>query len=62
MDDLKNKVVVITGGVTGIGGAASLGFARAGAKVLAQYRAGGPELQDIQKAGINEFLWRCFPG
>jgi 3-oxoacyl-[acyl-carrier protein] reductase len=52
-DDLKNKVVVVTGGVTGIGGAASLGFAAAGAKVLAQYFGGGPELTTIETAGIS---------
>jgi 3-oxoacyl-[acyl-carrier protein] reductase len=51
--DLKNKVVVVTGGVTGIGGAASLGFAKAGAQVLAQYLGGGPELAEIEKAGIK---------
>ena len=51
-DDLKDKVVVVTGGVTGIGGAASLAFAAAGAKVLAQYLGGGPELQTVEKAGI----------
>jgi 3-oxoacyl-[acyl-carrier protein] reductase len=50
--DLKNKVVVVTGGVTGIGGAASLGFAGVGAKVLAQYYGGGPELAAIEAAGI----------
>ena len=52
-DDLKNKVVVVTGGVTGIGGAASLGFAACGAKVLAQYLGGGPELASIEAAGIS---------
>jgi 3-oxoacyl-[acyl-carrier protein] reductase len=52
-DDLKNKVVVVTGGVTGIGGAASLGFASQGAKVLAQYLGGGPELAAIEAAGIS---------
>ena len=52
-DDLKNKVVVVTGGVTGIGGAASLGFAANGAKVLAQYFGGGPELATIEAAGIS---------
>jgi 3-oxoacyl-[acyl-carrier protein] reductase len=52
-DDLKNKVVVVTGGVTGIGGAASLGFAKVGAKVLAQYLGGGPELKEIEAAGIH---------
>jgi 3-oxoacyl-[acyl-carrier protein] reductase len=51
-DDLKGKVVVVTGGVTGIGGAASLAFAAAGAKVFAQYLGGGPELAVIEKAGI----------
>ena len=51
-DDLKDKVVVVTGGVTGIGGAASLAFAKAGAKVMAQYLSGGPELKAIEAAGI----------
>ena len=51
-DDLKDKVVVVTGGVTGIGGAASLAFAAAGAKVFAQYLGGGPELKAIEQAGI----------
>ncbi len=51
-DDLKDKVVVVTGGVTGIGGAASLAFAGAGARVLAQYLGGGAELQAIEAAGI----------
>ncbi|MCA3554067.1 SDR family oxidoreductase [Aestuariivirga sp.] len=51
-DDLKGKVVVVTGGVTGIGGAASLAFAAAGSKVFAQYLGGGPELGEIGKAGI----------
>jgi 3-oxoacyl-[acyl-carrier protein] reductase len=52
-DDLKDKVVVITGGVTGIGGAASLGFAKCGSKVLAQYLGGGDELKTIEAAGIK---------
>lgn len=51
--DLKDKAVVVTGGVTGIGGAASLGFAKAGAKVLAQYLGGGGELKAIADAGIR---------
>ncbi|MCA0432490.1 MAG: SDR family oxidoreductase [Proteobacteria bacterium] len=53
MEDLKGKVVVLTGGVTGIGGAASLGFARSGAKVFAQYFGGGDELKAIEAAGIK---------
>lgn len=52
-DDLRDKVVVVTGGVTGIGGAAALGFANAGAKVLSQYWGGGPELAAIEAAGIR---------
>ena len=52
-DDLRNKVVVVTGGVTGIGGAASLGFAGEGAKVFAQYLGGGEELKTIEAAGIS---------
>jgi 3-oxoacyl-[acyl-carrier protein] reductase len=50
--DLKGKAVVVTGGVTGIGGAASRAFAAAGARVLAQYHAGGRELDDMSAAGI----------
>jgi 3-oxoacyl-[acyl-carrier protein] reductase len=52
-DDLKGKAVVVTGGVTGIGGAASLGFAKAGARVLAQYFGGGEALKTIEAAGIK---------
>jgi 3-oxoacyl-[acyl-carrier protein] reductase len=52
-DDLKGKAVVVTGGVTGIGGAAALGFAKAGARVLSQYLGGGPELKTIEEAGIR---------
>ena len=50
--DLEGKTVVITGGVTGIGGAASLAFAGAGARVLAQYFGGGPELGEFARLGI----------
>jgi 3-oxoacyl-[acyl-carrier protein] reductase len=51
-NDLKDKVVVITGGVTGIGGAASHAFHEAGAKVLAHYLAGGKDLDDFARLGI----------
>jgi 3-oxoacyl-[acyl-carrier protein] reductase len=51
-DDLKDKVVVVTGGVTGIGGAAALAFAGEGARVLAQYHAGGPELETFKARHI----------
>ncbi len=52
-DDLKGKTVVVTGGVTGIGGAASLAFAAAGANVLAQYLGGGDERMAIEAADID---------
>jgi 3-oxoacyl-[acyl-carrier protein] reductase len=50
--DLKDKCIVVTGGVTGIGGAASLAFAATGARVLAQYLGGGPMLADFADKGI----------
>ena len=56
-DDLKGKVVVVTGGVTGIGGAVSGAFAEAGAKVVAQYHNGGPELAAVEKATGPEIVF-----
>jgi 3-oxoacyl-[acyl-carrier protein] reductase len=52
MGELSGKKIVVTGGVTGIGGAASRALAAAGANVLAQYWAGGSELAEFQEAGI----------
>ncbi len=51
-DDLKDKAVVVTGGVTGIGGAASHAFAAAGARVLAQYLGGIEEAGQMEAKGI----------
>lgn len=51
-DDLRDKAVVVTGGITGIGGAAARAFAGAGARVFAQYFGGGPELEEIKALGI----------
>jgi 3-oxoacyl-[acyl-carrier protein] reductase len=51
--DLKEKAIVVTGGVTGIGGAASLAFHEAGAWVLAQYLGGGAELETFRSKGIE---------
>ena len=53
MDDLKGKCVVITGGVTGIGGAASRKFAEAGARVFAQYMGGQNEVPALKAIGIE---------
>jgi 3-oxoacyl-[acyl-carrier protein] reductase len=53
--DLKDKVIVMTGGVTGIGGAASLALHAAGARVFAQYLGGGRDLETFQSKGIATF-------
>lgn len=50
--DLRDKRIVVTGGVTGIGGAASLALANAGAKVFAQYLGGGKEAAQCDEKGI----------
>lgn len=43
MDDLKDKVVVVTGGNSGMGRAMALGFAARGARVVVGDRAAEPE-------------------
>jgi 3-oxoacyl-[acyl-carrier protein] reductase len=53
--DLKSKRIVVTGGVTGIGGAASRALAAAGAKVFAQYLGGEKEAADFDAQGIVTF-------
>lgn len=50
--DLKNKRIVITGGVTGIGGAATLALAGMGARLFAQYLGGDREAAEFEKKGI----------
>ena len=53
--DLERKRIVVTGGVTGIGGAASRALAKAGAKVFAQYLGGENEAAEFAKQGIATF-------
>jgi 3-oxoacyl-[acyl-carrier protein] reductase len=51
-NDLETKRIVVTGGVTGIGGSASLALAKAGAKVFAQYLGGAKEAAQCEANGI----------
>ena len=48
--DLKGKVVLITGGSTGIGAAAARAFGRNGAKVVINYNSSDAEAQAVAEA------------
>lgn len=47
MNDLKNKVVLVTGSSTGIGAAVARGFARHGAKVAVHYHSSRTEAEGV---------------
>src|SRR5690606_7495094 len=49
MQDMKDKVVLVTGGGTGLGAATSLGFARRGAHVIVNYANSADAAADVAK-------------
>jgi 3-oxoacyl-[acyl-carrier protein] reductase len=63
MEDLKRKVVLITGSSTGIGAAAARAFGRAGALVAVHYHASEPQARavaaDVAAAGGDATVFRA---
>jgi NAD(P)-dependent dehydrogenase (short-subunit alcohol dehydrogenase family) len=53
MDNIKGKVVVITGATSGLGQAAAIDFAKAGARVLVVGRDAARAQETVQAAGPN---------
>ena len=53
MEDLRNKVVVITGASTGIGAAVALKFSEYGAKVVINYNKSKDKAENIVKNITN---------
>lgn len=47
LTDLKGKVVLVTGGGTGIGAAVALAFARAGSRVAVHFNTSQPAAEDL---------------
>ena len=59
-DDLKDKVVLITGASTGIGAAVARGFARVGSRIVIHYNASEAEAKavaaDVKRLGTEALL------
>lgn len=49
MQDMKDKVVLVTGGGTGLGAATALGFARRGANIVVNYASSADAAADVAK-------------
>lgn len=49
MDDLRERVVLITGASTGIGAAAALAFAGAGCRLALHYNASGTKAEEVAR-------------
>ena len=54
MEDLKGKVVLVTGGSTGIGAAAARAFGRVGARVAVHYNASRDRAEEVVAAISGE--------
>ena len=63
MDDLKNKVVLITGSSSGIGAAAAIAFAAHGARVAVHYHSRATQAQavlaQVREAGAEAAVFRA---
>ena len=63
MDDLKNKVVLITGSSSGIGAAAAIAFAAHGARVAIHYHSRATQAQavlaQVREAGAEAAVFRA---
>ncbi|MEO6624436.1 MAG: SDR family NAD(P)-dependent oxidoreductase [Burkholderiaceae bacterium] len=63
MDDLKNKVVLITGSSSGIGAAAAIAFAANGARVALHYHSSAAQAQavlaQVREAGAEAAVFRA---
>ena len=54
MEDLKGKVVVITGASTGIGAATALRFSQAGSKVVINYNNSKEKAEELVESIKNK--------
>src|SRR5512134_1981047 len=62
LEDLAGRVALVTGGATGIGGAISAAFGKAGMKVAVHYNSGAEQAasvaEEIRRSGGEALLLR----